>query len=102
MGNKGAGGPFAPLVVVVRGVMGEKEFNKFRGKAISVHSQSERCSHTTQQLTGYPVQPDAMLLDGTPAAAVSVHCMSTPQRMADIPAAAAAAGPQLSRTLASR
>jgi hypothetical protein len=39
MGNKGAGGPFAPMVVVVRGVVGEKEFNKLRGKAISLHSQ---------------------------------------------------------------
>jgi hypothetical protein len=39
MGNKGAGGPFAPLVVVVRNVVGEKEFNKLRGKAISLHSQ---------------------------------------------------------------
>lgn len=47
MGNKGAGGPFAPLVVVVRGVMGEKEFNKFRGKAISLHSQGVHSSHTT-------------------------------------------------------
>ena len=33
------GGPFSPLVVVTRNVMGKKEFNKFRGKAISVHSQ---------------------------------------------------------------
>ncbi|KIY99565.1 Protein PROTON GRADIENT REGULATION 5 Flags: Precursor [Monoraphidium neglectum] len=39
LGNKGAGGPFAPLVVVVRNIVGEKEFNKLRGKAISVHSQ---------------------------------------------------------------
>jgi hypothetical protein len=39
MGNKGAGGPFAPLVVVVRNIVGEKEFNKLRGKAISLHSQ---------------------------------------------------------------
>lgn len=39
MGNKATTGPFAPLVVVVRGVMGEKEFNKLRGKAISLHSQ---------------------------------------------------------------
>lgn len=39
MGNKATGGPFAPLVVVVRGVVGEKEFNKLRGKAISLHSQ---------------------------------------------------------------
>ncbi len=41
MGNKGSGGPFAPLVVVVRNVVGEKDFNKLRGKAISLHSQSE-------------------------------------------------------------
>jgi hypothetical protein len=39
LGNKGAGGPFAPLVVVVRNIVGEKEFNKLRGKAISLHSQ---------------------------------------------------------------
>ena len=38
-GNKGEGGPFAPLVVVVRNAMGVKEFNQFRGKAISIHSQ---------------------------------------------------------------
>lgn len=42
MGNKGATGPFAPLVVVVRNIVGEKEFNKIRGKAISLHSQGER------------------------------------------------------------
>jgi hypothetical protein len=40
MGNKATGGPFSPLVVVVRNVMGDKEFNKLRGKAISFHSQS--------------------------------------------------------------
>lgn len=39
MGNKGAGGPFAPLVVVTRNAVGEKDFNKLRGKAISLHSQ---------------------------------------------------------------
>ena len=38
-GNKGSGGPFAPLVVVVRNYMGTKEFNQFRGKMISLHSQ---------------------------------------------------------------
>lgn len=42
-GNKGEGGPFAPLVVVTRNIMGTKEFNQFRGKAISLHSQSELC-----------------------------------------------------------
>ncbi|GIL58024.1 hypothetical protein Vafri_13223 [Volvox africanus] len=39
MGNKATTGPFAPLVVVVRGAMGEKPFNQLRGKAISLHSQ---------------------------------------------------------------
>jgi hypothetical protein len=38
-GNNATGGPFAPIVVVVRDVMGKKEFNLFRGKAISLHSQ---------------------------------------------------------------
>lgn len=41
LGNKNTNGPFAPLVVVVRQAVGEKEFNKIRGKAISVHSQGE-------------------------------------------------------------
>jgi hypothetical protein len=40
-GNKGEGGPFAPLVVVIRNAMGTKEFNQLRGKAISLHSQGE-------------------------------------------------------------
>ncbi|GLI63342.1 hypothetical protein VaNZ11_006264 [Volvox africanus] len=39
MGNKATTGPFAPLVLVVRGAMGEKPFNQLRGKAISLHSQ---------------------------------------------------------------
>ncbi|MEW5317506.1 MAG: hypothetical protein WDW38_008795 [Sanguina aurantia] len=39
MGNKSASGPFMPLVIVVRNALGEKEFNKFRGKGISLHSQ---------------------------------------------------------------
>ncbi|KAG1678016.1 hypothetical protein FOA52_000812 [Chlamydomonas sp. UWO 241] len=40
MGNKGAsGGIFLPAVVVVRNIVGEKEFNKLRGKGISLHSQ---------------------------------------------------------------
>jgi hypothetical protein len=45
MGNKASGGIFSPAVVVVRGVMGEKEFNKLRGKAISLHSQGARLLH---------------------------------------------------------
>lgn len=43
-GNKGSTGPFAPIVVVVRNAMGMKEFNQFRGKAISLHSQGEQGS----------------------------------------------------------
>ncbi len=39
MGNKSGAGPFTPAVVVVRKAMGKKEFNQFRGKAISLHSQ---------------------------------------------------------------
>ena len=39
MGNKSGKGPFTPVVIVVRNVMGKKEFNQFRGKAISLHSQ---------------------------------------------------------------
>jgi hypothetical protein len=40
-GNAGSTGPFAPLVVVTRNIMGKKEFNQFRGKAISLHSQGD-------------------------------------------------------------
>jgi len=39
MGNNATTGPFAPLVRVVRNVMGDKDFNNLRGKAISLHSQ---------------------------------------------------------------
>ncbi len=39
MGNKSGTGPFTPIVIVVRNVMGKKEFNQLRGKAISLHSQ---------------------------------------------------------------
>lgn len=39
MGNKASGGPFAPLVGLVRNAIGEKEFNQLRGKGISLHSQ---------------------------------------------------------------
>ena len=43
MGNKGSTGPFAPLVVQARNVIGKKRFNKLRGKAISLHSQGAQC-----------------------------------------------------------
>ncbi|KAG8087585.1 hypothetical protein GUJ93_ZPchr0010g8696 [Zizania palustris] len=40
MGNVNEGkGIFAPLVVVVRNVVGRKRFNQLRGKAIALHSQ---------------------------------------------------------------
>jgi hypothetical protein len=50
MGNKATNGPFAPLVRLTRSVMGSKDFNKFRGQAISLHSQVWRqhvysCDH---------------------------------------------------------
>ena len=41
MGNKSGSGPFTPLVVVARNVIGKKDFNQLRGKAISLHSQGE-------------------------------------------------------------
>eukprot|EP01023_Acetabularia_acetabulum_P022973 TRINITY_DN2255_c0_g1_i1.p4 TRINITY_DN2255_c0_g1~~TRINITY_DN2255_c0_g1_i1.p4 ORF type:complete len:127 (-),score=10.59 TRINITY_DN2255_c0_g1_i1:285-665(-) len=46
MGNKATNGPFAPLVRVTRAAVGQKDFNKIRGKAISLHSQviKEFCS----------------------------------------------------------
>jgi len=39
MAKVAAFGIFTPAVVAVRLVMGEKSFNKFRGKMISIHSQ---------------------------------------------------------------
>lgn len=40
MGNINAGkGVFAPVVVLVRNVIGKKQFNQLRGKAIALHSQ---------------------------------------------------------------
>jgi hypothetical protein len=53
MGNKATGGPFSPLVVVFRNAIGEKDFNKFRGKAISIHSQSA-CIHVRDGGLGAP------------------------------------------------
>ncbi|KAL4556512.1 hypothetical protein LXL04_039168 [Taraxacum kok-saghyz] len=40
MGNINEGkGPFAPVVVVTRNIVGKKRFNQLRGKAIALHSQ---------------------------------------------------------------
>ncbi len=38
-GNNAANGPFTPIVIVVRNVIGVKPFNQLRGKGISLHSQ---------------------------------------------------------------
>jgi len=38
-GNANSSGLFAPLVIVTRDIVGKKQFNKFRGKAIQLHSQ---------------------------------------------------------------
>lgn len=62
MGNKGAGGPFAPLVVQARNIIGKKQFNKLRGKAISLHSQGALFKPPPASFS--PVaQADSMLLD---------------------------------------
>lgn len=39
MGNKASTGPFAPIVVITRDIVGTKRFNQLRGKAIAIHSQ---------------------------------------------------------------
>eukprot|EP00475_Leptophrys_vorax_P017700 TRINITY_DN24304_c0_g1_i1.p2 TRINITY_DN24304_c0_g1~~TRINITY_DN24304_c0_g1_i1.p2 ORF type:complete len:122 (+),score=5.97 TRINITY_DN24304_c0_g1_i1:388-753(+) len=44
----GNSGVFAPVVIVAKSVVGEKQFNQIRGKAIALHSQviGEFCSKT--------------------------------------------------------
>jgi len=39
MGKVSAVGPFTPVVVATRAVVGDKRFNQIRGKAITYHSQ---------------------------------------------------------------
>mmetsp|Transcript_5393 Transcript_5393/g.11364 ORF Transcript_5393/g.11364 Transcript_5393/m.11364 type:complete len:119 (-) Transcript_5393:259-615(-) len=39
MGKQASFGPFTPAVIATRLVIGEKRFNKLRGKGISLHSQ---------------------------------------------------------------
>ena len=46
MGNKATTGPFAPIVVVTREVVGKKQFNQLRGKAIALHSQGPPFLHS--------------------------------------------------------
>mmetsp|Transcript_10039 Transcript_10039/g.18095 ORF Transcript_10039/g.18095 Transcript_10039/m.18095 type:complete len:119 (-) Transcript_10039:1843-2199(-) len=40
MAKVSAFGPFSPVVIAARVVIGEKNFNKLRGKGISLHSQA--------------------------------------------------------------
>lgn len=40
MGKKAKFGPFTPAVLVTKVVLGEKRFNKIRGKGIALHSQA--------------------------------------------------------------
>ncbi|KAL4583002.1 hypothetical protein LXL04_007566 [Taraxacum kok-saghyz] len=45
MGNVNEGkGPFVPVVVVTRNIVGKKRFNQLTGKAIALHSQIENLS----------------------------------------------------------
>ena len=39
MGNNAAFGIFSPAVLAAKNILGDKELNKLRGKAISLHSQ---------------------------------------------------------------
>ena len=39
MGKMAANGPFTPIVIAMRSVVGEKKFNQIRGKGITLHSQ---------------------------------------------------------------
>ena len=41
MGKVAPDGVFTPIVNVARQVLGQKQFNTIRGKAISLHSQGE-------------------------------------------------------------
>ncbi len=88
MGNKGTGGPFAPIVVVVKDAMGQKEFNKFRGKAISIHSGGAmrnlpprpRCCTTpdvcvrTSPCTRSSHQTQSVTSRWCPESPITLHC----------------------------
>ncbi|EKX52924.1 hypothetical protein GUITHDRAFT_161110 [Guillardia theta CCMP2712] len=47
MGKQAAFGPFSPIVILARSVVGEKQFNQIRGKGITLHSQviTEFCNY---------------------------------------------------------
>ena len=42
MGKVSAVGPFTPIVIATRSIVGEKSFNQLRGKGIPLHSQVPR------------------------------------------------------------
>ena len=42
MGKMAANGPFTPIVIAMRTVVGEKKFNQIRGKGITLHSQVQQ------------------------------------------------------------
>lgn len=42
MGKVSAVGPFTPIVIATRSIVGEKSFNQLRGKGITLHSQVPR------------------------------------------------------------
>ena len=46
-GNTNEGGLFAPIVIVARNIIGTKQFNQIRGKAIALHSQVRDASRPT-------------------------------------------------------
>merc|ERR1712216_577746 len=47
MGKVSAVGPFTPIVIATRSIVGEKSFNQLRGKGITLHSQviGEFCAY---------------------------------------------------------
>lgn len=60
--NEGKG-LFAPAVVVVRNIVGKKQFNQLRGKAIALHSQVlETCSELTYIIFNMFLQFDQLNL----------------------------------------
>ena len=62
MGNINEGkGLFAPLVVVTRNIVGKKQFNQLRGKAIALHSQVSATMATPSDYDDYLCSPSPFL-----------------------------------------
>lgn len=81
-GNKGSTGPFAPIVNVTRNAMGTKQFNQFRGKAISLHSQGKGLLPSPFAATASPQHPSVRMCHArhtpTPVALVNRGSCSGP------------------------